>query len=72
MRLQLAPRQPLTFYDEDYPVSITIIPSGFPGKYIVVTEGPADGAEIQGTMRTKSDIKNTLGIDLNDYWEDAQ
>ena len=72
MKLKLAENQSLTFYDEDQPVIITIIQSGWPGRYIVVVEDPFAGAEIQGTLQTKEDIKNALNLDLNDYWEYAQ
>ena len=72
MKLKLTKNQPLAFYDEDQPVIIAIIRSGFPGKYIVVTEDPFVGAEIVGTLQTKSDIESRLEIKLNDYWEDAQ
>ena len=72
MKLQLTKNQTLTFYDDESPVSITIIRSGFPGQYIFVTEDPVDGAEIVGTLQTKADIESRLEIKLNDYWEDAQ
>lgn len=71
MKLQIAENQSLCFYDDDSPERIYILRSGWPGGYIVVTEGPADGPEIQGTMQTKLDIEIITGIDLTDYWEDA-
>ena len=72
MKLQLAENQTLCFSDDDTHERIFVLRFQFPGKYIVMIAGPGGSPEIQGTIQTKRDFESITGIDLTDYWEDAQ
>ena len=52
-----------SFMDAEYPLTVHILPSGYPSQYIVVLEDPT---ELDTKLMTIEEIETKYGITLTD------